>query len=95
MAWRLAVDVAVISDLQDHLGFCIWSDVTCGSDQPTASLSVERWRFICGRTSARLPRIRKTSMTNDNDLEQAVLSELAWEPFVTAVQIGVTPKGAW
>ena len=34
-------------------------------------------------------------MTNDNDLEQAVLSELAWEPFVTAVQIGVTPKGAW
>lgn len=29
-------------------------------------------------------------MTNDNDLKQAVLAELKWEPSVTAAHIGVT-----
>ena len=32
-------------------------------------------------------------MTNDTDLQQAVLAELAWEPAVIAAHIGVTAKG--
>jgi osmotically-inducible protein OsmY len=32
-------------------------------------------------------------MMNDNQLQQAVLAELKWEPSITAAHIGVTAKG--
>jgi osmotically-inducible protein OsmY len=32
-------------------------------------------------------------MSNDNQLQQAVLAELKWEPSITAAHIGVTAKG--
>ena len=32
-------------------------------------------------------------MSNDSQLQQAVLAELKWEPSVTAAHIGVTAKG--
>jgi len=31
-------------------------------------------------------------MSNDNQLQQAVLAELKWEPSVTAAHVGVTAK---
>lgn len=37
-----------------------------------------------------MPRIWETAASNDNDLKQAVLAELAWEPRVTAAHVGVT-----
>jgi BON domain len=36
----------------------------------------------------------EASMLNDNQLQQAVIAELKWEPSVTAAHIGVTAKGS-